>query len=424
MQQLSHALSAKFTEDKLQQYIGFTVGANQYIIPILKVREIIRMPRITTLPSLPDYVSGVTDLRGSVIPVLSLALLLHSAEESSSGNMVIVLTSGHITFGIVVNDIMGVMTVDDAQIEPSERFFNTRADKVEGVAKLDGQLLVVLDVKKLLPVDDISLLEDSILNVREVAGNDTVEVVREMQTSGGTVTVKELRAAREFFGSRLDSSTPHQKILEHMMHFIDALAVRDYQEIKTITDQLMKDSHSELFNEVSMITRRLYTSFDEFKKSVDAGLERLSRSEMPGAIEKLNYVIAKSEDAANRTMGIVEQYFEEAPEYLKHLDSIKIAGIQDLPYFQMFKESLDSNMTEILTAQQYQDLTGQIIRKVIELIHGTESELSYLMGFFATPTLSENDRGNTSPDELPGQIPSSGRITQSDVEALLRNYGL
>lgn len=405
------------------KYIGFTIGAGQYIIPILKVREIIKMPRITTLPGLPDYVRGVADLRGSVIPVLSLALLLRSAEDDSSGGMVIVLTSGRITFGIIVDGIMGVIAADESQIEPPEQFFNTHAERIEGVAKLGGQLLIVLDVKKLLPIEDISLLEDSIVDVGEIDENGTVEVLRELQTIGGAVTVRELRNASEVFGARLDTDAPKKKIFGHMMSFIDALSVHDYDRISAITDQLKKDSNSDIFNEVSMITKKLYTSFEEFKKSVDVGLERLSKGEMPGAMDKLQYVIAKTEDAANRTMGIVEQYFEESSEYLKHLDNIENAGIQDIPYFRMFKESLDSNMTEILTAQQFQDVTGQIIRKVIDLIGRVKSELSYLMGFFASPTQYDNAQINAVPDNAISQPQSSGRITQSDVEALLRDYG-
>ena len=62
----------------MQQYIGFHLSNNEYMIPILKVREIITMPSITVLPQLPSYIKGITNLRGAVIPVVNLRNLLNS----------------------------------------------------------------------------------------------------------------------------------------------------------------------------------------------------------------------------------------------------------------------------------------------------------------------------------------------------------
>ncbi|UCE71920.1 MAG: chemotaxis protein CheW [Nitrospiraceae bacterium] len=82
----------------MQQYIGFDVNSSEYMIPILKVREIITMPSITVLPQLPLYIRGVTNLRGSIIPIVNLKKLLNSETATGEGDTVIVITTGKITY--------------------------------------------------------------------------------------------------------------------------------------------------------------------------------------------------------------------------------------------------------------------------------------------------------------------------------------
>ena len=194
----------------MQQYIGFNVNGSEYMLPILKVREIITMPSITALPQLPSYVKGVTNLRGSVIPIVNLKTLLNSEESDIDGNTVIVLTTGKVVFGITVDGITGVIKVDEAKIEPPESFFNSNIDRIQGVAKFDDKLIVLLDTNKLLPLDDLTLLEDNILNVNEVDNGENVEVIKEVSTLGGSITVKELHNAKEFFGDKLNANDPKQ----------------------------------------------------------------------------------------------------------------------------------------------------------------------------------------------------------------------
>jgi chemotaxis signal transduction protein len=120
------------------------------MLPILKVREIITMPSITELPQLPNYIKGVTNLRGSVIPIVNLKTLLNSEGEDIEGNTVVVLTTGKVVFGITVDGITGVIKVDESKIDPPESFFNTNIDRIEGVAKFDDKLIVLLDTWKTL----------------------------------------------------------------------------------------------------------------------------------------------------------------------------------------------------------------------------------------------------------------------------------
>ncbi len=201
----------------MQQFIGFNVNSSEYMVPILKVREIISMPDITALPHLPDYVKGISNLRGSIIPIVNLKTLLNSSNGEDAGTIVIVIATGKIIFGIIVDGITGVVKVDESSIEPPEKFINNDVDRIDGVAKLDDKLIVLLNTSKLLPLDDMTLLEEAIVEVSDSADEGKVEVVKEIDTIGGKVTVKELRDAKDFMGDKLDDTDPKNNIFNMML---------------------------------------------------------------------------------------------------------------------------------------------------------------------------------------------------------------
>jgi len=397
------------------------------MIPILRVREIITMPSITVLPNLPSYIKGITNLRGSVIPVVNLKNLLNSNGSNETGRVVIVISAGKITFGIIVDGITGVVKIDEANIEAPDKIISSNADLLEGVAKFDNRLIVLLNTKKILPVDDISLLEDTINVSSDVENGDNVQVTREIDTIGGKVTVKELHNAKDFLTSKLDKNDPKHKIFELMIHFMDALSANEYEKMEGISDQLVRATDSSIFTEVGKITRKLHNSLEDFRGSINTGLQRLAQSDVPTAVDNLQFVISRTEDAANKTMGIVERYFEESNDFSRHLESIK--GQEEAAgYFKSFKDSLDNDMTLILTAQQFQDITGQTIKKVIDLVNNVEVELLKLIAKFGILTRTETDKikvgaASEQPEEDEATERSIEKVTQSDVEALLNDFG-
>jgi len=411
----------------MQQYIGFHLNNNEYMIPILRVREIITMPSITVLPQLPSYIKGITNLRGAVIPVVNLKNLLNSSGSDEDGKIVIVISAGRITFGIIVDGITGVVKVDEANIEAPEKIINSNADLLEGVAKFDNRLIVLLNTKKILPVDDLSLLEDTIVNVADAVDGGDVEIVREIDTIGGKVTVTELHNAKNYFASKLDKNDPKHRVFELMISFMDALSANEYDKMESIAQQLVKATDSTLFNEVGKITRKLHNSLEEFRGSINTGLQKIAQHDVPSAVDNLQFVISRTEDAANKTMGIVERYFEESDDFSKHLKSVK-GHKEAVGYFKSFKNSMDDDMTVILTAQQFQDITGQTIKKVIDLVNNVETELLKLITKFGILTRTESDKikvgesaGQHDEDEIAEKVIE--KVTQSDVESLLNDFG-
>ncbi len=352
----------------MQQYVGFNIESTEYMIPILTVREIITMPSITALPQLPGYVNGVTNLRGSVIPILNLKALLNTDADDSTENIsntVVVITSEKVTFGIIVDDITGVINVDETKIEQPESFFNTAVEKIEGVAKFDDKLVILLDIRKLLSVNDVTFFEDTITDITEPAN--------------------------------------------------------DYH---TGTDKGTKNS---LYKELGTMTRKLHNSLEDFKTSVNHNIYRLSKNDEVNAVNKLEFVISKTEEAANKTILNAERFFEESKDFVKHIENIK-GHDEEVNYLKAFRESLNNDMTEILTAQQFQDITGQTIRKVITLVTSVESELARLISDFGTsletgPENKITDTGKHELDKTETSDTKENKITQSDVGVLLEKYG-
>ncbi len=411
----------------MQQFIGFNVNSSEYMLPILKVREIISMPVVTELPHLPSYVRGICNLRGSIIPVINLRNLLDSSAVDDTGSIVIVIATGKIIFGITVDSITGVMKIDEAAIEPPEKFINNDVDRIKGVAKINDKLVVLLNTSKLLPVDDMSLLEETIVEVSDTQDGDKVEVTKEINTIGGKVTIKEMHDAKEFMGDKFKDSDPNSKVFNMMLEFMDALSVKDYDKVDEILGNLVTATDSSLFNEVGKITRKLHDSIEDFKGAIDSGLEKFTKTDVPNAVDKLQFVINKTEDAANKTMGIVERYFEESDDFTSHIETIK--GSDDsVEYIKSFKNALDNDMTDILTAQQFQDITGQTIKKVIKLVHTLESELLSLITQFGMQVTPEIENATQNIPNLNDGLPELGndnaeKVSQSDVEALLGEFG-
>lgn len=398
----------------MQQHIGFNLNTNEYTIPILKVREIINMPVITKMPQSPPYVEGVTSLRGNIIPIVNLKKLVRLGGEETKENKVIVVVSGKMTFGILVDGITGVINIEESSIEPPERFLSDNVEQVEGVAKLDGRLVVLLNTNKLLPVDDMSIFEDEAYDIHQVEGSDQVEVTRKIQTMAGETTVTEMHNAKEFFEKKgIDQNDPRYAIFDDMLIFLDATAEQDYEKADIAIQNMMKKGQGDLFQEIGKVTRKLHDSIQSFKEALDPKLKGMAENAMPNAVDQLQFVISKTEEAANKTMGIVEKYLLSLDDLSSHVR--KITGPEEsIEFLKSFKNNLEDDLTEILTTQGFQDLTGQTIKKVIKLVGDIETELVRLISSFGIKTEPAGAKAEAAVHE---------QVSQSDVDDLLKDFG-
>ncbi|MFZ5997033.1 MAG: protein phosphatase CheZ [Nitrospirota bacterium] len=390
------------------QYIGFTMNNNEYTIPILKVQEIVNVPQLTKLPQVPDYIEGVTNLRGRIIPIVNLKRMAGLGGDSVGGK-VIVITSGRMTFGVLVDEITGVIAIEESEIEPPTEF-NT-SEIVSGVAKVDDRLIVLLDTKKLIPMEDMSVFEDEIFDVKDEG--DRVEVVKKIEGVGGEMLVKEVMDAKDFFEKRgLNAQDPRYALFDDMVAFMSAVTSQDYEKADVAIQNIMKKSQNDLFKEVGKVTRKLHDAIRSFKEALDPKLKDMAITEMPNAVDQLQYVIERTEDAANKTMGIVEKYILTMDDLANHIRNIKEPE-DSVGYLKEFKKNLEDDLTEILTTQSFQDLTGQTIKKVITLVGDIEEELVKLIATFGVKI----EPGVRSMTEAPE------KVSQEDVNELLKEFG-
>lgn len=146
------------------QLVGFQLGKEEYGIDILKVQEINRITAITRIPQSPDFVEGVINLRGNVIPIIDLRKRFNMPErEYDKQTRIVVSEIEGRTVGLVVDTVSEVIRMDSDLIEPPPDLLNgssKKGDYIKGVGKLDDKLLMLLDIDKILtPPDKEKLFE-------------------------------------------------------------------------------------------------------------------------------------------------------------------------------------------------------------------------------------------------------------------------
>lgn len=150
---------------KAGKYLTFKLAGEDYGIPLLKVREIIGMMPVTSVPRTPDFVKGVINLRGKVIPVTDLRLKFDLPETDYNDRtcMIVVEVAGQdriVEMGIVVDAVSEVLPVKANEIEPAPEFgasLDTRY--ILGMANMEGSVKILLDIDRVLTTEEIALIE-------------------------------------------------------------------------------------------------------------------------------------------------------------------------------------------------------------------------------------------------------------------------
>ena len=143
------------------QLVVFTLGKEEYGVMIQYVKEIIRKPEITQLPNAPDFIQGVINLRGQIVPILSLSGRFHLGQEvNSDKSKVVIVEFADLTVGMEVNAVSEVLTLDTASISQTPTMA-TSIDSmfISGVGQLDNRLLIILDVEQILSDKEHSMLK-------------------------------------------------------------------------------------------------------------------------------------------------------------------------------------------------------------------------------------------------------------------------
>ena len=134
------------------QLVAFKLGREEYGISILQVQEIKRMTDITRVPHTPDYLKGVMNLRGSVLPVFDLKKRLDLPDNAYSDDARIVIVKvDEVTLGVIVDAVSEVLTIGQENIEPPQVVAGgVIANYLSGIGKINSRLLILLDINSII----------------------------------------------------------------------------------------------------------------------------------------------------------------------------------------------------------------------------------------------------------------------------------
>ncbi|KJU83521.1 Chemotaxis phosphatase, CheZ [Candidatus Magnetobacterium bavaricum] len=444
----------------MPQYIGFNLGKEEYVIPILVVQEIMKPTQTTKLPHTPQHVLGIINLRGKTISVIDLKrkLELYSGDSDPGGN-IIVTSIGRVTFGVKVDSITGVMNIEEDVIKRDIELICKRDTEecLRGVANLgDNRMVLIMDLSKMLNRDDLAMMaaaeaeEDT---THDTAANtamfdptgsgkpDNEEVTK--ATSYDTVAPKGgesfVQGVKEAFEKSIVDKGGEKslvdKIMSEVQGLIEAFSDGDTEKAERAIMAISSYGERDLFSEVGKMTRRLHDSFKDFKLLIDPRLHDIAHDDMPDMTDKLQWVITKTDEAAGKTIEIAEKNQSKLSVLMAKLDSIegKLNALDcihteetvSLSFVKTELSEISNDFFEIMLAQEFQDLTGQILKKVIMVVKELEEQLLQLVVYFGVKADGTRAEEKKAEETHGPQIKSGeGIVTdQGDVDALLAEFG-
>ena len=138
--------------EKELHLVGFRVGRETFGVPIAMVREIVRLPEITAVPNAAEFIEGVINLRGKIVPVVDLRKRFKdAAPESGKKSRILVAEVDGQSVGLIVNSASEVLKIPPSEVEvPRNLFSEGELCYISGVGKLGGRLILILDLTKVL----------------------------------------------------------------------------------------------------------------------------------------------------------------------------------------------------------------------------------------------------------------------------------
>ncbi len=152
------------------QQLTFALAGEEYGVDILAVREIRGWSHVTRIPQTPDYVLGVLNLRGAIVPVMDLRLRFGLVRENYNATTVVIIVAiGKRLFGIVVDGVSDVIDIDPAAVTPvPDLGAAVDTEYLQGFTTYDERMVMLLDVEKLMCSADVKTLDAALPGVRDV----------------------------------------------------------------------------------------------------------------------------------------------------------------------------------------------------------------------------------------------------------------
>ncbi len=149
------------TQNAMQEYLTFTLGEEEYAIDILKVQEIRGYDAVTRIANTPDYIKGVINMRGVIVPVVDMRLKFHLGNATyDQFTVMIILNLGTRIVGMVVDSVSDVIALNPEEIRPAPDFgatFDTQY--LIGLASVGERMAIVVDIEKLMTSQEMGLID-------------------------------------------------------------------------------------------------------------------------------------------------------------------------------------------------------------------------------------------------------------------------
>ena len=248
----------------------------------------------------------------------------------------------------------------------------------------------------------------------------------------------------------MDDASVNAQILQQARELVGALEAGNDDVAERLIENLSRQREEHLFQQLGKMTRELHEALNNFQ--MDARIARITESDIPDAKERLGYVITMTEQAAHRTLGLVEEALPISDQLKDNANKLhgqwtrfrnKDMNVEEFRTLsneidgflnQTVGDAADINgkLSEVMMAQDYQDLTGQIIRRVINLVQEVEDKLVELVRMSGQERLRQQEgTGSSDRDALmkgvgppvPGVDSADVVSGQDDVDELLSSLG-
>lgn len=146
------------------QYLAFSLGGETFAMDIRSIKEVIQFSALTEVPLMPSFIRGVINLRGAVVPVIDLSIRFgRNLTETTRRTCIVILEvdsdDGICVLGIMVDNVSEVLDIGASDIEPAPSFgSNLRSEFIAGVGKVGGKFVIILDVNRVLSVEEMAAL--------------------------------------------------------------------------------------------------------------------------------------------------------------------------------------------------------------------------------------------------------------------------
>ena len=218
-----------------------------------------------------------------------------------------------------------------------------------------------------------------------------------------------------------------QELLDSARALITAIEADDNDQIEQQNTNLTNGRDNSLFIEVGKLTRELHAAISNFE--IDSRIVNLKEVNIPNTRDRLDYIVNITESAAHRTLGIVDETMPIIDAIQSGIKTLDLTSEEQVSNLAMELSAVQAAFSEITIAQEFQDLTGQVIRQVTDLIEEVETNLVHLITVASKHQMNEAEKQAKPFDPLKAEGPQIDKTApnvvadQDEVDDLLSSLG-